>query len=447
MSEAEALPRPEDRFLDELLELIDEEKVIPIIGRDLLEIEVDGKRVLLYDHLAARLAADLQIDCGAEPTLNGVVCKYLETARPANDLGPIYRRLKKYLQDPIELPKPLLQLAEIDKLELFIALTFDPLLQRALDEVRFHGEERTRSYAYSLDAGEEKEIPKAALDANQTIVYYLFGRVSASPQYAVTDEETLEYVHSLPTRGPATLFSAVDKRHLLIIGSNFDDWLARFFMRAAMGARFWFAHRGPDYVADARLNSDRSLATFIERYGSNTRVIAADPIAFVDALHHRWTTEYKRKPPVPSGVAPFPEKAIFLSYSRDDKDVARAIYAQLDAAGLDCWMDERDIEPGDDFEHVIRTNLLKASMFVPVLSQTTLTKPRAFFRFEWEWAVREAISRNTKFIFPIAIDDVPVVHDLIPTKFRDVHWERAPRGQLSKEFIDMLIKHMESLPR
>ena len=42
----------DERFWDQLLPLLEENRVIPVVGRDMLMIEVDGKRVCLYEHLA-----------------------------------------------------------------------------------------------------------------------------------------------------------------------------------------------------------------------------------------------------------------------------------------------------------------------------------------------------------------------------------------------------------
>src|SRR5215212_9545126 len=44
-----------------LLQSIAKGVVIPIIGRDLLQVEIDGKSQLLYEYLAQRLARELEV--------------------------------------------------------------------------------------------------------------------------------------------------------------------------------------------------------------------------------------------------------------------------------------------------------------------------------------------------------------------------------------------------
>jgi hypothetical protein len=65
---------------DDLLNYIEERRVIPIVGPELLEVETDSGPRLLYEWLAEKLAARLNVDPSILPsplTLNDVVCQYL----------------------------------------------------------------------------------------------------------------------------------------------------------------------------------------------------------------------------------------------------------------------------------------------------------------------------------------------------------------------------------
>ena len=46
----------DEELWDELLQLIEKGRVVPIVGRDLLTVDIDGQRVLLYRWLARQLA-------------------------------------------------------------------------------------------------------------------------------------------------------------------------------------------------------------------------------------------------------------------------------------------------------------------------------------------------------------------------------------------------------
>src|SRR6202045_4383324 len=70
----------DDDAWDDLLSFIEERRVIPIVGPELLQVVTPSGPTLLYDWLAERLAAKLNVDTTALPrpfTLNDVVCLFL----------------------------------------------------------------------------------------------------------------------------------------------------------------------------------------------------------------------------------------------------------------------------------------------------------------------------------------------------------------------------------
>jgi hypothetical protein len=69
-----------DDVWDDLLNYIEEKRVIPIIGPELLKVDTESGPRLLMELLAERLASRLAVDTQAlaRPlTLNDVVCTYL----------------------------------------------------------------------------------------------------------------------------------------------------------------------------------------------------------------------------------------------------------------------------------------------------------------------------------------------------------------------------------
>ena len=75
-------PRLDDDAWDDLINFIEERRVIPIVGPELLKVETDAGPRLLYDWLAEKLAAKLGVDTARLPqpyTLNDVVCWFLSS--------------------------------------------------------------------------------------------------------------------------------------------------------------------------------------------------------------------------------------------------------------------------------------------------------------------------------------------------------------------------------
>ena len=113
-----------ERLWDQLLQFIDEGRVIPVIGPELLLVEIDDKTTLLYSCLAERLAHRLQLTPEPEDTLNKVVCRYLAQGGDREDIYPALKRVMPQLQE-LKLPDPLLKLAAILPLKLFVTTSLD----------------------------------------------------------------------------------------------------------------------------------------------------------------------------------------------------------------------------------------------------------------------------------------------------------------------------------
>ncbi|HEY3129302.1 MAG TPA: hypothetical protein VGL91_07575 [Acidobacteriota bacterium] len=60
-----------------LLQAIAKGVVIPIVGRDLLRIQIDDREQLLYEYLAAELATQLEVECGPFASIDQVVAPIL----------------------------------------------------------------------------------------------------------------------------------------------------------------------------------------------------------------------------------------------------------------------------------------------------------------------------------------------------------------------------------
>src|SRR6267378_4492327 len=73
-------PSFDDDAWEDLLNYIEEKRVIPIVGPELLRVETDTGPRPLYDWLAEKLAARPNVDVRTLPspfTLNDVVCQFL----------------------------------------------------------------------------------------------------------------------------------------------------------------------------------------------------------------------------------------------------------------------------------------------------------------------------------------------------------------------------------
>jgi hypothetical protein len=283
------------------------------------------------------------------------------------------------------------------------------------------------------------------------VVYHLLGRLSASPTYVVSDEDMLEFICALQSEHltPEKLFHELEHNHLLLIGSDFSNWLARLFLRMAKRRRLSDPRDVGEVFADDHTSKDERLVAFLQQVSVRTRVYSGAE-AFVAELHQRWQQRQTTAAPAPvAGTAPqrflppsreMPENAIFISYAREDLPAVQRLKAGLDAAGLTTWFDLDRLEGGDDYDRKIHANIARCSFFLPVISATTQRRLEAYFRREWSYAVDRSrnIAEGAVFILPVCIDDTSEAAALVPDKFKSVHISRLPDGEPTPDFLRRL---------
>jgi hypothetical protein len=417
-------------FWPQLLSLLDERRVIPIVGADAVIVDGDVGPRPLTEYLARWVTALLELEETPGATLNEVACRYLERAG-SQQISDVYWAIKQAMAErPIEAPEPLRKLARIRAFTLYISTTFDGLLRRAIDLERFGGSALTQSFAYSPEKVED--LPAPVTDLGGPAVYHLLGRLSAVPDYAVTEEDTLEFVHSLQSENhrPNLLLDEMRARSLLIIGSGYPDWLARFFLRVTKRERLLLARSKTDVVADSRAGTDIPLGSFLRAFSAQTKLYPNGALAFIDELSERWSehagaAEEEGEPQDPGETSESPEHAIFISYASEDRTEATALAEALRRAGLPVWLDHAGgLQGGDAYEGKIRRQIETASMFVPLLTPNVLTRQKRFFRLEWSLAgeIARRASEVLPFIVPVRVGEVPPDSMDLPEYLRRAHW-------------------------
>jgi hypothetical protein len=445
----------DDDAWEDLLSFIEERRVIPIVGPELLQVATDRGPRLLYDWLAEKLAVRLSVDVASLPqpyTLNDVVCWFL-AARGRREEA--YVRVRSILKDAnFEPPQALRHLAAITDFDLFVSTTFDPLLENAVNLQRFDGAPTTEVISYSPNR--VADLPSERDRLQRPVVYHLFGRVSASPTYVISDEDLLEFICALQSEhlAPEKLFHELEHNHLLFIGSNFTNWLARLFLRMAKRQRLSDPRDVGEVLADDHSSEDDRLMAFLQQVSVRTRIYMGAE-RFVDELHARW--QARRKPSASTAqtgatarflppAREMPDNAVFISYAREDLAAVQLIKAGLEAAGITTWFDFDRLEVGDDYDRKIQRNIARCSYFIPVVSATTQRRLEGYFRREWSYAIDRVrnMADGALFILPVTIDGTSAAEALVPDKFKALHFTHLPGGKVQADFAQRLTDFMQA---
>ncbi len=456
-------------FWDDLLEFIEERRVIPIVGAELLTVpgrSPEAAEAPLLTVLAGKLAERLHVpadDCTDDDALHQVVCRYLQAGGRREEIYPRLRTLLKELAPPV--PPALRQLARIRHFNLYVTTTFDSLLAQALDEERFAGAPRTTSLAYA--PSHHQDLPAEARQADTPIVFHLLGRASAAPDYVITEEDTLEFFAAMQSEAkrPHVLLDELKASHLLLIGTTFPDWLARFFIRMAKNGRLSLQRDELEVIADRRMHEDRSLVLFLRNFSYRTQIFEQGNAAdFVAELARRYadrhpsaaagvaepdpsippfgTTALSAARPAATAAEPIKPGAVFLSYASQDVVAVRRLRDALEAAGIDVWFDQRHLEGGDEWDAQIKRHIRTCAYFVPVISANTQARHEGYFRLEWDLAVERSrlIADSIPFLLPLVIDPVGEADAVVPERFLKVQWTRLPAGEPTSEFVERMVR-------
>ncbi|HEY6457324.1 MAG TPA: toll/interleukin-1 receptor domain-containing protein [Steroidobacteraceae bacterium] len=441
---------------EDLLSFIEERRVIPIVGPELLRVQTPRGSRLLLEWVAERLAVRLNVDAAHLPeryTLNDVVCLFLAGRGRREEA---YVRLRSILKEAqFEPPPALRQLASITDFELFVSTTFDSLLESAINLERFSGAASTEVFSYAPNR--VVDLPAERSRLPRPVVYHLFGKLSASPTYVISDEDLLEYICALQNESlvPERLFHELEHSHLLVIGSNFSNWLVRLFLRMAKRQRLSDPRDVGEVLADDRSAADDHLLAFLQQVSVRTRIYTGAE-RFVEELHERWHRRHQASTPLvaaaPTRFLPpareMPDNAVFISYAREDLPAVQQIKAGLESAGITTWFDMDRLEAGDDYDRKIKNNIARCSYFIPVVSQTTQRRVEGYFRREWSYALDRArnMAEGALFILPVSLDTMSGTDARVPERFKALHFTELPHGEVTPRFAQRIAEAMRNRP-
>lgn len=428
---------------DELLDLIaTDQRTAPIVGPELSTLPAHGG-ITFEQHAARQIAARHGI-AGEVNTLSQLASA-LRTdgkidAKLTREVTLFQRELLAGL-NAASIPEPLRLLADIRDFPLLITTATDALLATAIRAAR----DRDAGPIVATLGG-NTDLPRNWLQGPRPTLFHLFGRINAVPDFALTEEDVLEFIHRLQSEAhrPEQLFDELRSRHLLLIGLRLPDWALRLFIRALHGTRLSEDNGQTIVVAGDTIAHDASLTAFLRATGRRVWLYEAGGSAdFVRELHKRWhasqeegwstTADGHAVPAEPAEMTP---GAVYLSASRSDRTAAERLAALLDEAGLDVWFDRNEAPSGPRYERRIRQHLQQCDLFVPLLSPTVDSQADAFFRKEWQWAIerRDSARGSRRFVQPVWVAESPAP-TATPAPFADLSLLAAPGGQPSPQLV------------
>jgi hypothetical protein len=204
-----------------------------------------------------------------------------------------------------------------------------------------------------------QDLPGSLEELRQPVVYHLFGKLSSQPDYVITDEDMLEFLHHTQSKSTAAehLFDALRNGHLLFVGCAFPDRLSRFLLRIAKSRQLSLRRNEMELLVGSLANRDSDLVVFLRHFSPRTKIASCSPAEFVGELAARYTSRVAGSAApladlsdqVPlrlsdakeAGYAGMSPGAVFISYAHEDQAAARRLRDFLEEeAGIDVWLEK-----------------------------------------------------------------------------------------------------------
>jgi hypothetical protein len=449
-------------FWDDLLGHIRQQVLVPVIGPDLTVINVGNVQQTFTSLIGQRLAERYQLTVSPGMTTVGQAVEAFLRDRGQDEAERLYRVINDIIADLDPAPgDPLRDLAAIADVRLFVSTTPDRLLAKAVNEARFQGRPMTREVSFSPTQSTIEQSRNAHPAARtETVVLSLFGQASSTPQYAIHEEDRLEWLHALLSDTaslPDWLAYPLKHQPMLFIGCEIPDWLGRFLLRMSSNNRLSL-ERNQFFFAGCSTSHEPSLSNFFATYCRKTLVqhLEMEPATFVAELRARWEKQATARPrtavDTPSACAA-DAPTIFISYMREDVDAARRLYDAITSLGGDVWLDERRISPGDAWQQEVLARIRQTvRLFVPIISENTEREEEGYVFREWDEAVDRSRSiPRRRFIVPVVIDDDYTGdtsrYQQIPEGFGRLQFGRAPGGDPDDGLLAMLTDEIRAMRR
>jgi hypothetical protein len=109
---------------------------------------------------------------------------------------------------------------------------------------------------------------------------------------------------------------------------------------------------------------------------------------------------------------------VFLCHGSEDKPSARQLYRQLLASGVEPWLDEENLLPGQDWRYEIAKAVRESNIVIICLSRTSVSKI-GFVQKEIKNAldIAEEKPEGSIFLIPARLEECS-----IPTRLSGMQW-------------------------
>jgi hypothetical protein len=261
--------------------------------------------------------------------------------------------------------------------------------------------------------GDKRENPEFELFATPAapVVFHLFGTANQPLSLVLSENDILDFLIRVVSERPGLPNSLVralkrDGQNFLFVGFGIKQLVLRVLLKVLMRS-LELNRSGPAIAAEpltGLLQQDRDDIVLFYQRGTRAHVEDAEIATFLGALTARLEAEGGY---IEQNTPQFGARIrVFISYAREDEDLAARTYSQLQKADFDPWFDKEALAGGEDWDKKIRTDL-ETSHFVLVLYTKALCHKRdSYVNTELTLASQRANSVRGPFLIPLRVGQI-----------------------------------------
>jgi hypothetical protein len=358
--------------------------------------------VLVPDALTQCLAAELEED-GRRVTGN-TLAAVAQQYEDAEGFGPNAMRAlaqkfyKSRLYGSSEVHKALALLP----FSLILTTCQDGLLCNALQAAN----KKPITQRYHL-RGDKRENPEFLLpDSPDTpLVYHLFGDMNEPASLVLSENDLLDFLIAIVSERPPlpnSLVRALKRtgQSFLFVGFGVKQWYLRVLLKVII--RTLELHRTANAIAAEPLRGlpavDREQTILFYQRGTRIELEDDDIGAFLAQLTRRLEAEGG----FAGQAAPLgPRPRVFISYAREDGELAARVYDALQKAHFEPWLDRECLAGGDAWDQRIQDELEITDFTIVLYTPGFCRKSDSYVNKEVTLARRRGESVRGTFLIPV----------------------------------------------
>jgi hypothetical protein len=260
--------------------------------------------------------------------------------------------------------------------------------------------------------GDKRDNPEFMLPGSPAapVVFHLFGEAHEPASLVLSENDVLDFLIAIVSENPPlpnSLMRALKRpgQSYLFVGFGIRHWYLRMLLKVIL--RALEVNRTGSAIAAEPLSSlpasDRDDTILYYQRGTRVEVEDADVGSFLEMLAKRLASEGGvAAQAAPIGTAP----RVFISYAREDVDLASRVFSALHQAHFDPWLDRNDLVGGEDWDQHIESELQATDFTLVLYTPAFCRKVDSYVNKELNLARRRALNVRGSFLIPLRTQDI-----------------------------------------